>query len=219
MFTNKIFFYTAFILFIISIVLNFPFPHASPFGESIVSVLNIPIRTTQGLQVVGITSLALLIASLFFLSKSLKKYKGRFVLLTILLALFLPPFLADTYQQTFATGIYAISYDEETSECSFEMLNDKIMQVDCEFSFQNHSNDNVTFNIEFYETYLFEDDYKMVTLLNLIEPYEVTVKPKYPDTVKVETEIDVSEIKNHVTNGSASHINLTIRSDDKLRKL
>lgn len=219
MLKNKKLLSISLILFVISFVLNFPFPHEYPYGESIVSILNIPIRTTHGLHVVGVASLLLLIASLYFLAKALKKHKGRFVLLAILLALFFPPFLADTYQQTLATGIYAISYDEETSGCNFEMLNDKIMQVDCEFSFHNYSNDNITFNIDFYETYTFEDDHRMVSLLNLIEPYEVTIKPKISDTVKVETEIDVSEIKTHVTNGSASHINLMIRSGDKLRKL
>jgi hypothetical protein len=32
--------YLALILFIASLVLNFPFPHESPYGESVASVLN-----------------------------------------------------------------------------------------------------------------------------------------------------------------------------------
>lgn len=75
----------ALILFVTSIILNFPFPHEIPFGETVASVLNIPIRTVNGLHYVGIASLALFIASLYFLTKSLEKYHGRFILFAITL--------------------------------------------------------------------------------------------------------------------------------------
>lgn len=219
MLKNKKLLFISLILFVISIVLNFPFPHEYPYGESIVSILNIPIRTTHGLQVVGITSLLLLIASLFFFSKSLKKHKGRFVLLSIVLALFLPPFLADAYQKTLATGIYAISYEEETSECSFDLITDNSLQAICEFSFKNNSNNNVTFDINFYETYPFEEDAKMISLMGINAPYTVNMEAKESKQVKIETMIDVSNIINHVENGSASSVNIIIQAGEKVRRL
>ncbi|HZH60567.1 MAG TPA: hypothetical protein VEY70_13520 [Metabacillus sp.] len=219
MLKNKKLLFVSLILFVISIVLNLPFPHEHPYGESFVSILNIPIQTTNGLQIVGITSLLLLIASLFLLSKSLKKHKGRFVLLAIVLALFLPPFLADTYQKTLATGIYAISYEEETSECNFEMIADNTMQAICEFSFKNNSNNNVSFDIDFYETYPFEEDAKMISLLGMNAPYKVNMEAKESKQVKIETMIDVSNINNHVESGTASNVNIIIRAGEKVRKL
>jgi hypothetical protein len=93
-----------------SLVLNFPFPHESPYGETIASILNIPVQSVNGLQYVGIASLTLLIASLYFLTKSVEKYHGRVVLLAIVIALFAPSMIASSFQKTFATGIYADSF-------------------------------------------------------------------------------------------------------------
>ncbi|WP_368658471.1 hypothetical protein AB3Z07_03110 [Metabacillus halosaccharovorans] len=219
MLKNKKLLFLSLIIFAISITLNFPFPHKYPYGESVASILNIPIQMENGLHIVGITSLLFLITSLFFLSKSFKKHKGRFVLLGIVCALFLPHFLADTYQKTFATGIYTISYEVETSECSFDMISDNTMQAICEFSFINNSWDNVSFDINFYQTYLFEEDVKMLSLLEINAPYNVDIKAKENKHVKIETIIDVSDIKNHVDSGTASHVNIIIESGEKMRKL
>ncbi|HWJ78720.1 MAG TPA: hypothetical protein VNR61_11655 [Niallia sp.] len=219
MLKNKKLLFLSLILFAISIVLNFPFPHKYPYGESVASILNMPIKTTNGLHFVGITSLLFLITSLILLSKSLKKHKGRFVLFGIVCALFLPHFLADSYQKTFATGIYAISYEVETSECSFDMISDNTMQAICEFSFINNSRDNVSFDINFYEDYLFEEDVKMLSLLGINAPYKVEMTAKEGKQVKIETIIDVSNIKNHVDSGTASHVNIIIQAGGKIRKL
>jgi len=219
MLKNKKLLFVSLILFVISISLNFPFPHKYPYGRVLFSILNIPIQTTHGLQVVGITSLLFLIASLVFLSKSLKKHKGRFVLLAIVLAMILPLFVADIYQKTFATGIYAISYEEVTSECNFDMITDNTMQAICNFSFKNNSNNNVTFYINFYETYPFEEDAKMISLLGMKAPFRVNMEAKESKQVKIKTMIDVSNINNHVENGTASYVNIIIQAGDKIRKL
>ncbi|MBU7594885.1 hypothetical protein [Metabacillus halosaccharovorans] len=219
MLKNKKLLFLSLILFVISIALNFPFPHKYPYGEAVASILNIPIQMENGLHIVGITSLLFLITSLFFLSKSFKKHKGRFVLLGIVCALFLPHFLADTYQKTFTTGIYAISYEVETSECSFDMISDNTMKAICEFSFINNSRDNVSFDINFYEAYLFEEDVKMLSLLGINAPYKVEMTAKEGKQVKIETIIDVSNIKNHVDSGTASHVNIIIQAGEKIRRL
>ncbi|MGO4890025.1 hypothetical protein ACJ2A9_19950 [Anaerobacillus sp. MEB173] len=63
----------------------------------------------------GIFSLLLVIVSLFLLSSSLKKYRGRFVLIGFVVIMGGPVFLVSIFQQTVATGIYAISYDRQAS--------------------------------------------------------------------------------------------------------
>lgn len=211
--------YPAIILFIASMALNFPFPHESPYGETVASIFNIPVQTVNGLQYVGIVSLALLILSLYFLTKSVKKYHGRVVLLAIIIAIFAPPFIASSFQKTLATGIYAISYERDGSNCRFEMVDKSTLSGECELPFENYSRNDVQFTIEFYEKYYFEDDVRMVSLMNNNDPYVVKLKGNERKTVKIESNIDVSNIKNHVESGGSTGVNIIIKSGKKIMKL
>lgn len=202
-----------------SLVLNLPFPHNHSFGETIVSVFNIPIRSVNGLHYVGMISLALLIASLYFLTKSINNYHGRAVLLAIMVAIFAPSIIISSYQKTFATGIYAVSYERHLSNCEFNMIDDKTLHGECAVPLINYSNDEVRFTIEFYEEYFFEHDIQMVALMNTNGPYKVRLNGHESNTVKIETDIDVSNIENHVQQGSATGVNIIIKSGGKTRKL
>jgi hypothetical protein len=219
MMKNRKLFYLALILFITSMALNFPFPHEDPYGETIVSVLNIPVRSTSGLQYVGIASLILLIASLYFLTKSVKRYHGRLVFLDIIIAIFAPMFAASSFQKTFATGIYAVSYERDLSNCRFDMVDKTMLHGECELPFENYSKNDVSFTIKFYEEYYFEDDVRMISLMNNNAPYEVTLKGNERKNVKIETNIDVANIENHVESGGSTSVNIIIKSEEKMRKL
>ncbi|CAI9392335.1 hypothetical protein MHI39_01220 [Heyndrickxia sp. FSL K6-6286] len=219
MMKSKKMLYLSLILFIASLVLNFPFPHESPYGETVASVLNIPVQSVNGLHYVGIASLALLIASLYFLTKSVEKYHGRVVLVAIVLALFAPSMIASSFQKTFATGIYAVSYERDWSNCQFEMIGETTLRGECELPFENYSRNDVQFTIEFYEKYYFEDDVLMVSLMNNNDPYEVKLKGNERKTVKIESNIDVSNMENHIEQGSSTGVNIIIKSGEKIRKL
>lgn len=219
MIKNKKMLYAAFILFIASITLNFRFPHGSPYGETGTSILNIPVQTVNGLQYVGIVSLALLLLSLYFLAKSLKKYHGRLVFLAIIIAIFSPTMIASSFQKTLATGIYAVSYDVDRSNCHFEMVDKSTLSGECELPFENYSRNDVEFTIEFYEKYYFEDDVRMVSLMNNKAPYVVKLKGNERKTVKIESNIDVSNIENHVQSGESTGVNIIIKAGEKIRKL
>ncbi|WP_226035180.1 hypothetical protein [Aquibacillus saliphilus] len=144
---------------------------------------------------------------------------GRLTVLAIVLVLFLPPFLVNSYQKTIATGVYALSYQQEDSNCTFELENETTLLGVCELSFKNYSLEDVSFTIEFYEDYVFEDDIRMVSLMNNNAPYQVNMRARGDKRVKIETEIDVSEMENYPHGGSASGVNIIIRSEDKYRKL
>lgn len=219
MIKNKKMLYLAIILFIAALVLNFPFPHESPYGETVASVLNIPVQSVNGLQYVGIASLILLIASLYFLTKSVNKYHGRVVLIAIIIAMFAPPMITNAFQKTFASGIYAVSYERDGSNCRFEMVDESTLRGECELPFENHSRNDVQFTIEFYEKYQFEDDVRMVSLMNNNAPYVVKLKGNERKTVKIESNIDVSNIENHVENGGSTGVNIIIKAGEKIRKL
>ncbi|MBD1379631.1 hypothetical protein [Metabacillus arenae] len=219
MIKSKKMLYLALILFIASLVLNFPFPHESPYGETVASILNIPIQSVNGLQYIGIASLALLITSLYFLTKSVKKYHGRVVFLTIIIAIFAPSMIASSFQKTIATGIYAVSYERDMSNCRFDMIDATTLNGECELSFENYSRHDVQFTIEFYEKYYFEDDVRMVSLMNNNAPYVVKLKGNERKTVKIEANIDVSNRENHVEQGGSTSFNIIIKSGGEIRKL
>ncbi|MGG0655416.1 hypothetical protein [Rummeliibacillus pycnus] len=217
MIKNKKMFYTAIILFVTSLILNLPFPNESPLGETVAVVLNIPVKSTDGLLYVGITSFTLLMASLFLLNNSINKYHFRTIVIVIMAAIFAPSMIIGIYQKTFATGIYAVSFEHTSSSCDFEMVNKKTLHGECKLPFKNYSNNDVKFSIEFYEKY--DDSVQITTLMNINGPYEVVLKGNQRKTEKIETNIDVSKIKNHITGGNAMGVNIIMKSGKKMRKL
>jgi hypothetical protein len=200
-------------------VFNFPFPHGKPYGYTILSVLNVPARSANGLHIEGITSLFLLLISLILLTKSVNKYHGRLIVVSIIIVVASPTFLASTFQKTFASGIYAVSYERELSRCSFEMTDKTKMRAVCELPFENYSRDDVQFSIEFYEEYPFEDAIKMLSLMKENEPYEVKLNGKERKRVVIEANIDVSEMKSYIEQGNTTYVNIIIKSGEKTREL
>ncbi|WP_144555883.1 hypothetical protein [Bacillus sp. X1(2014)] len=216
MIKDKKYFFIALIPFFASMALNFPFPDVTPYGDTVVSVFNIPVQNVNGLNYVGITSFFLLIVSLYFLLKSLRKYHKRLVMIAIMIAIFTPPFLARSFQKTFATGIYAVTYDREKSNCSFEMINKTTLNGVCELPFENYSRNEIQFTIEFYDQN--QDNLQMVSLMNNNLPYEVKLEGKESKKVKIEANIDVSKMENHIENGEATGVNITIKSGRSSRE-
>lgn len=51
----------------------------------------------------------------------------------------------------------------------------------------------------------------MVSLMNNNGPFEVKLEENERKTMKVESNIDVSNIENHVENGSSTEVNITIK--------
>ncbi|HWI46617.1 MAG TPA: hypothetical protein VNU45_00160, partial [Rummeliibacillus sp.] len=102
MIESKKMFYTAIILLVASLTLNLPFPNGNPLGETILSDLNLPVRSANGLLYVGITSFFLLLASLFLLNNSMNKYNVRAILIAIMVVIFAPSIIISSYQKTFA---------------------------------------------------------------------------------------------------------------------
>jgi hypothetical protein len=207
--------YIALIPFFLSMALNFPFPDAAPYGERLVSVFDIPVRTENGINFIGIVSLLLLILSLYLLSKSLNKYKVRMGFLAILIAIFAPPYVVKSIQNTFATGIYAVSYDSEESTCSFEKNNKTTLHAICELPFENYSDESVEFTVEFKNF----DSFPLGSIMNSHAPYKVRLEGNERKVVKIETSLDVSKLKIQLDSGEVAGFNLIIKSGGKSRKL
>ncbi|MBS4209512.1 hypothetical protein [Bacillus sp. FJAT-50079] len=219
MIKNKTKFYLALFFLFTTMVLNLPFPHESLYGETIVSAFNIPIRSVNGFHYIGISLFLLFLISIYLLINSLEKYHGRIVILAIILVSIGPSMIASSFQKTIATGIYAINYERDLSSCHFEKINETTLLGECKLPFQNFNRNDVHYTIEFYEKYYFEDDIRMLSLMNNDSPYEVELKGHERKTVKIKTYIDVSNMENHIENGEASSVNIIIKSGEKSRRL
>lgn len=216
---NKKLFLISIVLIVISMALNFPFPHENPLGDTATTILNTPINSADGFYYAGVFILLLLVLGMVLLHRSLEKYHLRSFFAVIIIVSLLPPSLAEAYQKTLANGINAVSYIKDESQCKFVMIGEDTLQGICELPLENYSNDEVSFTIGFYDTYLFEEDVKMLSLMNSGKPSNVKLLPNEAKVVRIEKEIDVSKIKNHVENGEAAYVSIIIQSGEKNRKL
>lgn len=218
MIKNKRYFFLFVLFFVASMSVNFPFPDDDSYGE-LVSVMGKPVKTVNGVNFVACAGVLLFVLSAYFLVKSLKKYHIRFVLLAMFAAVLVPLWLIDAYQSTVATGIYAIDYAQEESQCQFDMTNKTNLHVRCELPFENRSHKEVSFMVEFYKQYPFEEDAAGLSLMNQSGPYEVKLSKRESKRVKLETNIDVSKVKSHIESGEMRGVNIIIKSGGKIRKL
>lgn len=216
MITNKKMFYTAIILFVTLLILSLPFPNEGYLGETIATDFNIPVRSEGGISYIGFSFFFIFFTSLFLLNNSIDKYNTRAILMAVLIAIFGPSSFVSLYQKTFATDIYAVSYDGDMSSCNFHMIDKNTLQGECMLPFKNYSSNDVKFSIEFYEEY---DDFQFVTVMNNNGPYEVELKGNQRKTEKIESNIDVSKLKEHITGGSAMGVKIIMKSGKKMREL
>ena len=219
MIKNKKLFLTSIVLIVISMALNFPFPHENSLGDTALTIINIPIKSADGFNFAGVFILILLVLGMVLLHRSLEKYHLRSFFAVIIIVSLLPPSLAEAYQKTLANGINAVSYIKDESQCKFVMIGEDTLQGTCELPFENYSNEEVSFTIGFYDRYLFEEDVQMLSLMNSGEPANVKLLPNEVKLIRIEKEIDVSQIKNHVENGEAAYVSIIIHDGEKNRKL
>ncbi|MGE6938336.1 hypothetical protein ACQKGI_20375 [Peribacillus muralis] len=210
--------YLALILFILSFILNFPFPHQVPYGAAVAIRFGIPIESENGIQYVGILAVILLLISLFFLVQAVGVHPGRFFVLAIIIAWFAPHFLANTYQKHFASDIYAVSYDRESSTCRFYMEDETTLHGVCELPFENYSKKDVQFKIQLIGRYD-KDDSKLVSFMNTESPYMVILRGKERNRLKIEMDIDVSGMKEKHINGQLDQIDIIMKSGERMRWL
>ncbi|HLR42927.1 MAG TPA: hypothetical protein VK067_06795 [Pseudogracilibacillus sp.] len=212
-------FYLATIIAVFIMIINFPFPHAYPFGEVILQKLNIPTKFGGGFHTIGITVLVLFIVSLYLLLNSICKHRIKAVLLYFLILGFTPWIIVSLFQSTVATGIYAISYEGEDSFCEFDMKDETTLYGKCELPLYNHNNKQVSFTVELQEELAFEDDMPMLSYMNEEPLKQITLDAKEARTIILEQEIDVSNTDEHILSGEASHFPIVVSDNEKQREL
>jgi hypothetical protein len=210
--------YIAIAIFILVMIVNSPFPHDVPFSAGSSWIMNIPINDSDGFILSGLILLAILCVGIYLLATSLEKYRVRLVFLALVLYSLLPLFTINVYQNTLASGIYAIDYDIDSSDCQFERLDDKRMGISCNLLFENLSDDKVNFDFRFITEPFFEEKFKLVPLMNVDAPYHVSLQGQETKVVRIQTELNAPRL-NGFSSGGSSQIHIEIFQGNKMRRL
>lgn len=217
MINNKRMFTAALVLLGAVMVLNFPFPHKYPLGEGLLTIFNIPVTLESGIHLPGILVLILLLGSFYLLAKSLDMFKGRVILAAILAVSLMPPFLADMYQRTAASGIYAVKYEKELSTCSFEMGERKHLHGTCTVPLKNYSSRGADFSLSFSDYP--DTEIPFASLMNKAGPFSIHLDPNEERFIELTADIDVSGMDHYTDSGEGSYINIVIEAEGKERRL
>ncbi|MGM0898084.1 MAG: hypothetical protein ACQEV0_09295 [Bacillota bacterium] len=216
MIKSKPAFFSAFIILGICMYMFFPFPN-NAILDAQATFMSFPIQDQDGYHLFGIIGSILFIIAIILLFISLKKYQFRTVIVVVIVYAFLPSLMITTYQETAANGIEAISYNSN-GRCDFKML-DKTMDAKCNLVLHNRSNEDVSFKLEFIDSFFMEDEMRMESLMNIAGPYLITVEANSKKTIHITELIDLSDVPNHIDSGTSYSIHIKLISGNKARIL
>ncbi|ACA39968.1 hypothetical protein J2D69_09685 [Lysinibacillus sphaericus] len=209
MIRNKKALVTSIILLGICMCLFFPFPNYQMLNARI-SFMSFPILKDDGYVLLGILGSVLFILAVILLVKGIKKFHLLSIGVVLITFTFFPLLLITIYQETFASGIMAISYTEN-GECQFDVVSQHILQGECYLELQNRSNEAVSFELEFLDDHLTEKGQRMESLMNVAGPYFMTIEPNRKKSIHIKEFLDVSEVPNHfIQGGGSSYIHVKI---------
>ncbi len=205
-----------------SILLNISFPFGRPIVEILFKTIGLPVYSNNGLQsgfnFAGLTLTFIFINGITYIFYSLKKYRIRAVGLALIIGIAAPSMGVAAYQNTFASGVHAVSYDMESSECSFTFGEERgSLQGICTLPFKNNSSDTVSFTVEFLETGNYKEyGFRMNSLLNEDGPFHIELLPKETKVVQLEANIDVSDVDyKYPQGGGSSHVPIKLMDEKK----
>lgn len=205
------------IILVICMFLYFPFPNNVMIGSR-TSFMSFPIRDVDGYNPLAIIGSILFIIAMVLLVKGLKKYRFRAVVFTSFAYAVLPLVLIPLYQETLASGIAAVSYDEEGT-CDFESVSEGLLKGECTLLLQNRSNKPVTLEVVFMDSLYLKEDIRMASVMNESGPNFVTLAPNSKESVRIEKLLDLSEVKNAINSGSSTGFHVKITDGKKTRIL
>ncbi|RHW43388.1 hypothetical protein D1B31_01625 [Neobacillus notoginsengisoli] len=184
----------------ICMYLYFPFPN-NVMLEARSTFMSFPIRDQDGFVLLGIIGSVLFIIAMILLVKGIKKYRFRTVVIVLIVYAVLPNLLIKVYQETLASGIMAISYDNN-GECNFESVEEDLLDGECKFELYNRSNEAVSFELVFLDSFFMEDEVRMETLMNLAGPHTITIEANRKKTIHLKELLKVKGVPNHITGGT-----------------
>jgi hypothetical protein len=206
-------------VFILSICmyLYFPFPN-NVMVEARTTFMSFPIRNQDGYIILGIIGSVLFIIAMILLVIGLKKYHFQTILIVVIVYALLPNLLIAMYQEMLASGITAISYDGN-GKCNFESVSEDLLNGECNLVLHNRSNEAVSFELEFIDSFFMEDEVRMESLMNLAGPYSITIEANRKKSIHVKELLELSDVPKHIEEGTSSDIHFKLIAEETTRTL
>jgi hypothetical protein len=199
-------------------ILFFPFPDNDEYMTRS-EFMGLPIETWDGYMPLGVAGSVLFIAAMVLLVIGLKKYRVRGVLIVSFGFVLLPYILIWLYQETFARGIYAVSYDGEGS-CVFERgAEEEMLNGECKLNLHNHSGEETIVEVEFIDSYFPGEESRKESLMNVNGPYVITLGANEKRNIKLEELLDLSHLPNTIGSGSFSNVQVRLKGGEEERIL
>ncbi|QPQ36626.1 hypothetical protein [Lysinibacillus sp. JNUCC-52] len=217
MIRNKIVLICSIVILGICMYLYFPFPN-NDMLDAYSTFMSFPISNQDGYIVLGIIGSAMFLIAIILLVIGMKKYHFRTIVIVVIVYTFLPKFLIMTYQETLASGIMAISYDGE-GQCNFENVSEDLINGECNLILHNRSNEAVTFELEFLDSYFMEDGMRMESLMNVVGPYSITIEANQEKSIYIKELLDLSGIPKHIESGTSFNVHVNLIDGETKRTL
>lgn len=217
MINNKAALVCSAVILCICTYLYFPFPN-NEMLDAHATFMSFPIRNQDGYMILGIIGSVLFIIAIILLVIGLKKYHFRTIVIVIIGYAFLPSVLITVYQETFASGIMAISYDGNGT-CDFENVDKDLLNGQCSLILHNRSNEAVSFELEFLDSFFMDDEVRMESLMNIGGPYRITIEANRKISIQLDELLELSDVPNHIDSGNSMNIHLKIIDEKATRIL
>lgn len=215
MIRSKTHLYLSFFCFIICVALFFPYPNNHLF-DARVTFLFFPLKDGNGFIPMGVVGSLLFILTLAMLVLGLKKFHTLAVIIVSSAFILLPLLVISIIQQTFASGIYAISYDN-AGECRTEEVKAMTVKAECFIKLTNYSNQEISFTMELIDSFPPEQEAQFESLLNLDGPIQVTLLPNEEKVIHLDGVIDISKNPNQIAIGTSHHVHFKLKDGEKER--
>ncbi|MCM3650760.1 hypothetical protein [Metabacillus litoralis] len=205
------------IILCICMSLYFPFPN-NVMLDARSTFMSFPISNQDGYVVLGIIGSVLFIIAMTLLVIGIKKYYFRTIVMVPITYAFLPMLLITMYQETFASGITAISYDSN-GKCNFEYVSEDLLNRECSLVLHNRSNEPVSFQLEFLDSFFMEDEVRMESLMNLAGPYSITIEANRKKSIRLKELLELSDVPKHIHGGTSFNIHFKLIDGETTRTL
>ncbi|WP_068672129.1 hypothetical protein [Oceanobacillus sp. Castelsardo] len=205
------------IILCICMSLYFPLPN-NVMIEAQSTFMSFPISNHNGYVFLGILGAIMFIIAMILLVIGMKKYHLRTLIVVVIVYSLLPNFLITMYQETLASGITAISYGSD-GNCNFEYVGEDLLDGECTLVLHNRSNEDVSFELEFIDSFYTGVGVRMESLMNLAGPYIVTIEANQKKPIHIKELLELSDVPNHIEGGTSFDIHFKLNDGEEKRIL
>lgn len=205
MIRNKLAVIASIVLLCICMSFYFPFPNNQIKNVGI-QFMSFPIRIQDGFVTLGIIGSVLFVVAMILLIIGIKKYRFRTVIIVLIVYTFLPNLLIGVYQETLASGISAISYDDNGT-CNFEYVGEDVLNGDCSLVLHNRSNETVSFELEFLLSFSGKNE---ESLMNMDGPTNIVIEANSKKYIHLKKSLELSDDTKRIDGESSTDVQIKL---------